>query len=504
MTATTTIVEPIHAEPPTPRPRVDPHWLLIAAPVALLTAVVCLIGSDRQLWVDENATFYVTTLSWADFTRLLDHQDLVHGLYYLFIRAWVDVFGSSLLALRLPSIIAMATAAGGLTLLGRRLHSAAVGLTAGLLFAALPAVSRFGQEARSYALVSALVVLSTLALTYALASPTWLRWLAYFGPALTLVYLHFAAGLILLPHAIMVIQALVAGGRRRQIARWFAVAGAVTVLVDPLLSLASEQVGQVLWIRADWAAVQWYPSELFMSATVAWAMILLGVAGATALATARRRIVWPLLVWAIVPPVFSYVTFDFAHLFLAKYSLYILPAWCLLAAVAIVGATANATTWITRTQCVGVAAAVAIVALAGFGAQIDVRRSPLVGEPDFRAAAAIVDKGFQPGDGVVYAGTDRWGRLPFAYELRRARPVEVFAQETSQAIGEFAPLQCDDPTACLGSTARLWLVASSFSDDIYAGLPEGQAKLLRDGFDVTSTSTVTRASVSLLVRKITK
>src|SRR5262249_16680582 len=88
--------------------------------------------------------------------RMLGHGDAVHGLYYLVVWAVVRVFGTAELVTRLPSAVAMAVAAIAVAGIGRQLISRRAGLLAGLVFAVLPEVSRYGQEARSYATASAL------------------------------------------------------------------------------------------------------------------------------------------------------------------------------------------------------------------------------------------------------------------------------------------------------------------------------------------------------------
>ncbi|NYF55042.1 glycosyltransferase family 39 protein [Micromonospora purpureochromogenes] len=478
-----------------------PPWLAwaLASPVALITLVVTYIGVGRQMWIDEHVTVYVTTLSWSEFTHLLGNQDLVHGLYYLVMRTWTAVFGTSLLALRLPSMIGMAVAAGAVTLLGRRLHSTAVGLAAGLFFVALPAVSRFGQEARSYAWVVALAALSTLALTFALDRPTRLRWLVYVLLMVTLTYLHFAAAMVALPHGLMAWYAW----RRReagQIGWWAATAGIVAVTAAPLLYLASRQSGQVSWIRSDWAAVQRYPAELFGSHAVFFGVALVSAVGAARLSRTRPHVAVPLLVWALLPPLLAYVTVDFTHLFLAKYALFTLPAWVLLAASAFASPTTGAGRAFSMPRLAGILAGVLVLSLIGVGGQREMRRSPLNGEPDFRAAAGVVEAQAQPGDGVVYVGTYRWARLPFAYELHGAEPVDVFAEVPAAQLGWLSPRQCTDPARCLGDTPRVWLVVSNYSGDDYLGLPAKQADLLRRQYHATSTSKFEHVRVVLLVR----
>lgn len=71
----------------------------------------------------------------------------------------------------IPSAIAMAVAALGVAAIGCRAMSWQAGLLSGLVFAVLPLTSRFGQEARSYALVTAFAVLASYLLLRAIEEP---------------------------------------------------------------------------------------------------------------------------------------------------------------------------------------------------------------------------------------------------------------------------------------------------------------------------------------------
>ncbi len=66
----------------------------------------------------------------------------------------------------------MAVAAGVVTLLGQRLVSGRAGLAAGLLFAAFPSVSFYAEDAREYALVTALATVASYFLIRALQAAT--------------------------------------------------------------------------------------------------------------------------------------------------------------------------------------------------------------------------------------------------------------------------------------------------------------------------------------------
>jgi mannosyltransferase len=516
-------------------PPVDPHgwlghtgpsWTIFAIPIAIVAGVITFIGYGRQMWIDEYVTVYVTKLSTSDFVHLLHNQDLVHALYYSAMRIWTSSFGTSLLALRLPSMIGMAVAAGAVAVLGRRICNLTTGVAAGLIFAVLPAVSRYGEEARSYGWVVALAVLSTLALTSAIRRPTALRWLAYVALTITLTYLHFAAALVMLPHGILAWS----GARRRrqrQFASWIASAATVTVVASPLLLLASKQSSQVDWIQSNLTAVKQYPTELFGSQTVFWMIALAAIVGAVRLARPRPGAAVALVAWALIPPLFDYATVGFAHLFLAKYALFTLPAWVILASAALAPAPATEPAagnvaaandgWApgvvdghptrrdrrpatVRWQIAGVIGMTLVIALAGLSGQRNVRHSPLAGEPDFQSAARVVDAGYKPGDGIVYVGTYRFGRIPFDYELHTARPADVYAAVSMADNGWFYPQDCTHPAACLGTTPRVWLVVTNYSTEDYTGLPSNEAAPLRAGYHPTSTATFENIRIVLLVR----
>ena len=100
------------------------------------------------------------------------------------------VLGSSPAAIRAPSVLAMAVAAGFTAALGRRLAATAglpspafTGLLAGLLLVAAPQATRYAQEARAYGIVTMLATVATYLLVRSLADGRW-RWWAGYGAAL--------------------------------------------------------------------------------------------------------------------------------------------------------------------------------------------------------------------------------------------------------------------------------------------------------------------------------
>ena len=157
---------------------------------ALVTLAVTLYQIQRpSLWRDEGATLAAVNRSLPQMLRMLGHTDVVHGAYYVLMWFETRAAGTSVLALRFPSVVGMAVAAGFVAALGRRLVSVRAGLAAGLVFAALPSVTWYAQNARSYALVTALATIASYLLVRSVTAAPGRRrrWLAGYGATVLLV-----------------------------------------------------------------------------------------------------------------------------------------------------------------------------------------------------------------------------------------------------------------------------------------------------------------------------
>src|SRR5260370_21318812 len=129
-----------------------PRWAWFVPPAAALALSLWGI-STPSFWRDEAATIAAVRRPFGDLLTMLGNVDAGHAVYYMLMWPVVHLAGTSEFVVRLPSAIAITIAAAAVAATGRRLLSPWAGLAAGLLFAVLPTVSRYGQEARSYAMV---------------------------------------------------------------------------------------------------------------------------------------------------------------------------------------------------------------------------------------------------------------------------------------------------------------------------------------------------------------
>ena len=106
-----------------------PVWMWVLPPAVMLALGLWNI-TGASYWRDEGATLTAVHRSFPQLLRMLRNVDAVHGAYYVITWPVVHAFGTSELVTRLPSVLAMAVAAGAVAAIGLRLASA--GRRAGL------------------------------------------------------------------------------------------------------------------------------------------------------------------------------------------------------------------------------------------------------------------------------------------------------------------------------------------------------------------------------------
>jgi mannosyltransferase len=275
------------APPPVPgtAPPRTPGWAAAAAACApAATAAVAMlvlgwwgIARDNSMGNDEVATRWAALLPLRELAHLLGHVDAVHGLYYLLMHGWVAL-GSSPVVLRIPSVIAMAVAAVLMVIIGRRLTGSGwAGLFAGLIMVLTPSISFYAQTARSYAMVFACVLGSTLALMYALEAEaagraSRRRWLVYAVLVALGGYLNEMSLLVLAAHAVTV---LLARYGQPAVERWLWAAGGGAALVVPLVLLSIKEHAALGWVSPpDLTDLRVLAQDYFGAETVAAGLLV--------------------------------------------------------------------------------------------------------------------------------------------------------------------------------------------------------------------------------------
>ncbi|MEU8184382.1 glycosyltransferase family 39 protein [Micromonospora sp. NPDC049044] len=507
-----------------------PVWL---SP-ALLTLVVTLTGlGSAQLWRDELATWSAASRSPDELARLAGTIDAATGPYYLLMHGWTAIFGDSTIALRTPAVLAMTVAAGLLAVLGARLVDRRTGLFAGLLFAVLPGTSRYGQEARPYALATMLAVLATLLLVAALRRPSWTRWAGYAAAVAALGLIHLIALSLLAAHALVVLLAWWrgpaaagvatpdqptahqgqttagrdrptgaqgrttagrdrrAGERDRRVWRWVVAVVPVALLVAPLLLKAraqrSRQLNWVSLVRLDDLTA--LPGGVAQSSVVGG--LLVGVAALGAARLGRRAL---LPVSAVLLPVLLlFAAGEVVPLWVPRYLVFVVPFACLLAGAALAAVAAPAAL-----------AVVLLAGLLGLPDQAALRRThewPRSAPVDYAGVARVIAEGQRPGDAVVYSPRQSWLFLDLGIEYHLDDPPrDVLVTEDEVRRGDLWAAECPQPAQCLAGTTRVWLVISGRHADPLAAVTGAKGDALRADFAVAQVWPRPGLTVALLTR----
>ncbi|MBM7494689.1 mannosyltransferase [Micromonospora luteifusca] len=462
-------------------------WV-VPALVALALGLWRLTGP--ALWADELATWGAVRLSWSQLWHLAGSVDAVLTPYYVLMKAYATVAGTSTAALRLPSVAASTVATVVVTALGRRLGGTRMGLLAGLLFAILPVTSRYAQEARSYALVILGAAVAVLCLVRLLEEPS-RRLLTGYAAAVGFVgLLHPLNGLLMLTgHAVAVgwwqLPRRAEGWRTAR--RWVAAAG---VGVLPALALAvwgAGQTAQVSWIAlVNLSALQAFPERLFHSAAVGGLVLVLAVLGV------RRAPAYVCLAGAaFVPMALLLLAGTHLHVWVARYVLVVLPALAVLAA--------SALAHVGRSSAV-VAFCLAVVL--AVPAHVTIRAHAGHSQDSYRIASVIGPR-YQPGDVVVFP--DSHPSIPWSprdiYEryLPAPRPPDVLRVAPQRSDGRFLATECPDAN-CLGTPPRVWVVGADPVADPLRDMAPGKRRRISDSYRVVQRWQYPLLSISLLER----
>jgi mannosyltransferase len=446
---------PSHARRPD---RLATGWVAVAP--ALITLVVTLYRIGVPSFTrDEGATLLAVHRSFPQMIRMLGDVDVVHTEYYTLIWVVSRVAGSGELAARAPSAVAMAVAAGVVTLLGQRLVSGRAGLAAGLLFAAFPSVSFYAEDAREYALVTALATVASYLLVRALQAgtpqgaaqpagpqavggfqgghppglagpgdegtgpqgqrgvpggrPPWparpAPWLAGYAAAIALLGLGNILSLLLIAaHAVTVAvwHRFYRGPGQPFVRRWLASVAVALIVASPVALIASRQAHQVQWIKPPglvaiiaMAGLIGPPPMFFIVVAVVVIALVTGlVSGRPRLRADWPAGLWGLAVpWLFLPPALLF-TVSVIHV---THPLYVFRfvAFCIPAAALLAGTALAALARAAVGWAVAVAAMIVIV-VAGLGTQGS-ERLPSGHGYDIRLADQAVASRARPGDALM-------------------------------------------------------------------------------------------------------
>ncbi len=422
-------------------------WLLL-----LLAAILRLILlGHKSLWLDEAATYTLSTSSLHAFGREWWAREANATAYYMFERVWLNL-GRSEWMLRFPSALFGIGAVGAVYAFTRRTFGEPTAWLAALLLAVHPAHIELSQDARSYTMAMFFAVLSCYWLVRAMEDGGWRNWTAYALLSALAVYSHYFAALVLIAQTVSLIAVPRAKLRWRPLL--LAAVGILLLCAPALVFLVLQgRTVTTAWIapvspKQLFRLLQFYSGSglKFILMALLWAAAVWHIVRRPKNSSERWHIAL-LLSWVIVPILLAYVVSLRQSVFAFKYLMVSLPAVLILAANGAASLPRSAR-WIVVST-LAVASCVTVVAA---------YRKPI---EDWRDVSAFVEQNFQPGDAIAFSPP--YARNAFDYYwdrtgnggLKILAPKPLVGQLEDDAKAEA------DPAALLAACKecrRVWLV----------------------------------------------
>jgi len=397
----------------------------------LIAAAVRLYRIDAQsLWNDEGNSLRLAERSLG---ALIDAaaRDIHPPGYYLALKGWIALAGTSELALRLPSALAGLLTVAVASALGRRLSETGAGALAGLLVALSPLAVYYSQETRMYALLGLLAALSMAVFAAWLERITRGRSAGRWAVALGLInaaglYTHYAFPFTLLAQGALLALWLAGRAQRRDwltarhgLLGYIALSGLALALFTPWLPTAWDQltgwpaaphgVSLVERLRASLGAI----TTGGVTRDAPWAALIApGLLALGGLFGGRRLCALPHGWRALLPPVWAAATVGgllLSGAYRPANLKFLVPAQ-VAAALWLAGGAAGWWTLAARSPRAGlprIAGRVLVLALAGITLAGQVRtldtlaHDPAAARADYRAIAARLAQDARPGDAIL-------------------------------------------------------------------------------------------------------
>jgi uncharacterized membrane protein len=396
---------------------------LILLGIVLLAASFRLprIGHD-SFWQDEVLTGQSATAPFLEVVSDVRQMENAPPLYFLLMNCWAKVFGSTDVALRVPSALAGVAAVAVIAVLAWRLFPG-IGDRAGLWAAAMLAVQpyhiAYSMEARPYALAFLLALWSCQALVVSLQSASRGAPILYVILSAAMIWTHTFCGLVWVAQNLVVVPLLwTRPSPAMPLRRWIVLQGAVLVLLAPWVHASMD----VYRIGAPWIP---HTSLLRIleadSGSTSLLMLWIALAlFATIFGNRQDRFAILLALCVFIVPIVIPLAISALDrpMFVPRYSIAALIGVHLLCgyAAARIGAWR---TWL------GAATGGAVV-LAGLCTSVPLFLSgtTLLHHDDVRSAAAKIDELARPGDAVYCSTVHYWpafDRYCRSQDLQRIR-----------------------------------------------------------------------------------
>ncbi|MEX2028063.1 MAG: glycosyltransferase family 39 protein [Candidatus Curtissbacteria bacterium] len=168
-------------------------WIII-----ILAFAIRLVSINQSLWLDEGINVNVAVgVAFKDLVLSYSMGDFHPPLYHVVLRAWILLFGSSEIAVRIPSVIFGAGTVFIVYKIAKNFYEEKTALIAATLLATSPLHIYYSQEARMYMMAAFFSTLSVYFFISILEKDTILKWLGFIASTTIMLYTDYLPYLLL-------------------------------------------------------------------------------------------------------------------------------------------------------------------------------------------------------------------------------------------------------------------------------------------------------------------
>lgn len=325
--------------------------------ILILGLILRIISLDQSLWLDEaTSVLAASRFSFSEIIHQFSVGDFHPPAYYLLLKFWIGIFGSSEVAARSMSVIFGVITIYLVYSLTRKLFDNTTALIAALLLATAPLHIYYSQEVRMYALETLLVVkIMQLVATIVNGKQRAFNWVSLFAFSGLLLYTNY------LPLAIFIsigLYLLLFENKvfRKYLFGWLGIFIGLVIVYLPWLPVLKLQLaaGAVVRVNApgwwealgktDFKQLSLVPLKFAVGRISSYNKIIYYLLSSVPLVlytiaifkslTERRKtsLIW---LWFLIPLIISAVLGLFLPIFSYFRFIFILPAFYILASVGV-------------------------------------------------------------------------------------------------------------------------------------------------------------------------
>jgi len=446
--------------------------LLTLGAIITIGALLRFYQLESRGMYDEASSWIYAQMPWLSFWKVMWGSQGNMVLYYLLLGWWLYL-GDSEWTMRSLSVLFGLATIPAVYLMGSRFFGRQAGLIAGALLAVHALHIQLSQHARSYALLTLLLVVSTYLFARWVESPHHKGlWWGYVAVSALAHYSHSLAVLVLAAQWLSLGTALL---RRLGIPMIAQTVGAVALASAPMTAFSLFQYkGQVDWVqpltfKRFLAVLSGFAGNGGGALMVVWlALIAIALWHVNRSDGNRAEEKWRvrlLLCWLLVPIAALILISLFKPLFIGRFLLMSVPALVLLAGVGIQGLSRHG----LRSRWAAALVLLVALGLSGYGDYKHIQRTHS-GYNSFRAWTQHILTHQQPGDAAFFFPPAAHKQFNYysnrePSDRRTLRPTTVFPPFFKSPTGDPPP----DPTkeevrAAVHAYERVWLISRAKSD----------------------------------------